>query len=606
MKLRLFAFDDERIDPFHDGLLRIHRHAAMSIAVQVPGKQEDAGQSEADVVVECTYAAPGWVQMPEQGQTPTRHGRPEVLSRVLDYAKECLARGGYDIILLDNTLRSPTGDQRDYGVDELLPVAREGSPDALIAIITGYRMIADERSEALHRAFGNEVRADMWLPKTSESLCDTLCSIILLVARGKADRERRLALEPLDQKNREELADGVVPEGTIFTSPAMANVVALAVRGARSPSTPVFILGPTGAGKKHLIDIIRANDPRGEDTPWELVNCGAIPKDSNAQIAYLFGYEKGDYTGSVQAGPGAVRRADGGNLVLDEVHTLSHEAQQALLHVIDQGDARDLAGRAYRVSLRVVAASNMERQRLKGPLLTDFLRRLWCWPIEIPSLNSRRDDIAPLASEFVREASAEAGRPITITPEALEFLRNQDWSEAEVSQLRNTIRNAAIRSGAEIQVAHVRKAYESLSLSETASVEGTFVVPATDLDGWMGKLDLQELHRLCVDIWESRGENIENNPDNLVGMLACSPYYLRAVLAAFWHALRKERDTFNELFGLLRPPREKMELRQYLQKAARDYPTVFPAGKGRKNFGVSDLIADGEDLRGAGFRLQLT
>lgn len=604
MKLRLFAFDDERIDPFHDGLLRIHRHAATSIAVQVPGKQ-DVDDPKADVVVECTYAAPGWVEMPEKGPTPARHGRPEILARVLDYARECLARGGYDIILLDNTLRSPTGDQRDYGVDELLPIAREGSPDALIAIITGYRMIADERADALQRAFGNEVRADMWLPKSSDSLCDTLCSIILLVARGKADRERRLALEPLDQRNREELAKGAVPEGTIFTSPVMAKVIADAVRGAQSPSTPVFILGPSGAGKKHLIDIIRANDPRGEDAPWELVNCGAIPKDSNSQIAYLFGYEKGDYTGSVKAGPGAVRRADGGNLVLDEVHTLSHEAQQALLHVIDQGDARDLGGRAYQVSLRVVAASNLERTRLKGPLLNDFLRRLWAWVIEIPSLNHRRDDIAPLAIQFVREASAEADRPVSITPEALEFLRHQDWSEAEVSQLRNTIRNASIRAGSEIQVSHVREAYESLALTETAAVQETPVVTGADLDGWLARIDLRELNRLCVEIWQSRGKNIENNPDNIVAGLACSPFYLRAVLAAVWSELCKDRDTFNQLFGFLSPPREKMELRQYLQKAARDYPAVFPAAKGRKNFGMSDLVADGEDLREAGFRLQL-
>ena len=144
----------------------------------------------------------------------------------------------------------------------------------------------------------------------------------------------------------------------------------------------IFLLGPSGAGKKHLIDVIRANDPRGPDAPWELLNCGGISKDSH--VAYLFGYEKGDFTGTSKSNMGSLRRANGGNLVLDEVHNLSVEAQQALLHAIDpeQGDAKDFGGRSYKVSVRVIAASNRKRSELKMALLPDFLERLWCWPVE--------------------------------------------------------------------------------------------------------------------------------------------------------------------------------------------------------------------------------
>jgi len=608
IRLKLFAFDDERIDPFHDGLLRIHKQAGTRIVVQVAGQPRQNGKSQADILVECTYAAPGWASLSADEQAPARRGRPEVLSRVLAYAKKCLERGGYDIILLDNTLSGPSGDQRDYGVDVLLPIARKGSPDALIAIITGFPMITDERVDAIRRAFSGPALADMWLPKMSEALCDTLCSIILLVARGKADRERRLALEPLDLQNRQRLAGGVVPDSTVFASPAMTKVIADAIQGARNPWVHIFLLGPTGAGKKHLIDVIRANDPRGESAPWELVNCGGISRDSH--IAYLFGHKRGDFTSSTRDNPGALRRADGGNLILDEVHNLSKEAQQALLHVVDQGDARDFAGRSYKVSVRIVAASNRGREELERDILPDFLNRLWLWAVEIPSLNSRRDDVVPLAMEFAREAGRNARQEMEFAPEALDCLKGHDWARGEVRQLRNTVLNAAVRALNEesrrIGLGHVTEALKALSLGQQAAPNPAGIVQASVGEGWLGELHTSKLRQLCQEVWTSQGSCIGNNPDNIVAQLACSPYYLRAVLAAFHEALREDRaEIFNSIFGLLRPPREAMGLRQYLQQKSRQFPTVFVPKSGTKNYGVRDLVADGKMLRQAGFIVDL-
>lgn len=480
IRLKLFAFDDESIDPFEDGLLRIHKYAGTRIAVVEALQRDKAPDPKCDILVECEYAAPTKLPPSASGE----FGREAIVDRVLEKTQECLEQGGYDIILLDNTLNHPaTGEHSDYGVEVLLPRARAGSPGALIAIITGYPMIMSNRTNGLYRAFVGNTRADLWLTKVSEPLCDTLYSIILLVARGKADRERRLALEPLDRQNREKLANSTVPYGTVFTSPAMANTITEAIKGAKIPNIHIFLLGPTGVGKKHLLEVIKANDPRGPNAPWVLVNCGSIPKDSNSQIAYLFGYKKGDYTGADRDNQGALRKANRGNLILDEVHALSRDAQAALLHAIDQGDARDFAGRDYRVSVRVIAASNKDRHELEDFLERDFLNRLWVWPVEIPSLNDRRDDICPLALEFARQAGTDNGMEIGIALDALDLLKSYDWSKGEVRQLRNTVMNGAIRAvsdGArQMQKEHIQEAIKALSraVDEDESVYMDIPVP---------------------------------------------------------------------------------------------------------------------------------
>jgi DNA-binding NtrC family response regulator len=274
--------------------------------------------------------------------------------------------------------------------------------------------------------------------------------------------------------------------------------------------------------------------------------------------------------------------------------------------VIDHGDVRDFGGRPYKVSVRIVAASNKKRHELEKTLNSDFLNRLWCWTVEIPSLNSRREDVVPLATQFVQEAAEKAGRTITISPEALELLSTSDWSQGEVRQLRNTILNAAVRAGDEIGIEHVRVALESLSLNSEDSDTETSVPSPNQMEGWLGEVDLSKLERLCREIWASRGRNIKNNPDNVVGNLTFSPYYLRAVLVAFFLALKKDRKTFDDIFGFGSGRRKGSGLRQYLANQTNKYPQAFPCTPGYTEYRVTGLRADGEDLADAGFELRLT
>lgn len=590
IRLRLFAFDDENIAAFEDALMKVHRHPGTKICVSPAGEKHER-ELKCDTLVEYTFSAPGHLTgdfMPKKGEQLRALGPDNVLDRVLQQTSKILRQGGFDIILLDNTVRSVIkGDTPDYGVNILLPVARETNPHAFIAIITGYPVIGDQHPEMLEKAFSNETKADIWLPKKAETLCDTLCSIILLVAKGKKDRERREALEPLDQQNREQLKEFKIPKGMVYESPIMAKTISDAVKGARSPDTHIFILGPSGVGKKHLTDTIIVNDPRGKNIPYERVNCSSLPKDEDNQIAYLFGYKSGDFTGATKDHPGFMRTVKGGNLCLDEIHCLLPRTQTILHDVIEHdGSCRDFKGRKYNVNVRIIAVSNIPHEELQTYLNHDFLARLRQWFVHIPSLNQRRDDTRKLADTFVKKKSKANKHKMIITADAIDFLLRVDWAKKdEVRGLENLIGNAFIRAKSDdlnqINTDCIKEAIGSLWPEETNSPEITDIsnIPKKIAgDTWFSELDFGEIKKLCKDIWDKRNEAGESNilfrppskkdergrnhPDMIPRVieaerLSGSPeHYIKAVLALFWYFLKESKlqsekpmDEFYKVFG---------------------------------------------------------
>lgn len=223
----------------------------------------------------------------------------------------------------------------------------------------------------------------------------------------------------------------------------MARAVRLGERAAKS-GIPVLLEGESGVGKEVFARALQgASDRRGR--PFVTVNCGAIPV--NLVESILFGHEKGAFTGATERHAGKFVEANGGTLFLDEVSELPLEAQVKLLRAIQEGEVDPVGGRkTVKVDIRLVSATNrdlIEAVR-QGRFREDLYYRLNVFPISIPPLRNRREDIPALARRFLARFSAEEGRPIrAISEEAMALLCRFDWP-GNVRQLENAMFRAVI------------------------------------------------------------------------------------------------------------------------------------------------------------------
>jgi two-component system response regulator AtoC len=204
----------------------------------------------------------------------------------------------------------------------------------------------------------------------------------------------------------------------------------------------VVLLGETGTGKDVLADAIHRRSPRAAEA-YVRLNCGALP-DALLE-SELFGYERGAFTGAVQAKPGLLEVADGGTLFLDEIAELPLGMQVKLLRVLEDGEITRVGGvRPRRVDVRIICATNRDlAARVEhGAFRQDLYFRINGITLTIPPLRARRGEIAPLAREFVREACRRAGRlQLRLTEESLLMLENYGWP-GNVRELRNAIERA--------------------------------------------------------------------------------------------------------------------------------------------------------------------
>jgi transcriptional regulator with GAF, ATPase, and Fis domain len=216
------------------------------------------------------------------------------------------------------------------------------------------------------------------------------------------------------------------------------RIVDLVARGDLS----VVLLGETGTGKDVLADAIHRRSPRAA-AAYVRLNCGALP-DALLE-SELFGYERGAFTGAVQAKPGLLEIADGGTLFLDEIAELPLGMQVKLLRVLENGEITRVGGvRPRRVDVRIICATNRDlAARVEtGAFRQDLYFRINGITLTIPPLRARRGEIAPLAREFVREACRRAGKSqLRMTDEALVMLQNYGWP-GNVRELKNAMERA--------------------------------------------------------------------------------------------------------------------------------------------------------------------
>jgi len=339
-----------------------------------------------------------------------------------------------DLVLMDIGLPGMSGLEGIRAVKAL-------RPETLIIVITAYEDVQTIIAAMKGGAFDYVVK-----PLHAETLENAVGIALETVRLQKEVRELQA----------QSLRDNVPL--FIGDSHAIRDVMEFVESVAKSPDTPVLILGPTGAGKELVAAAIHYRSPNFRG-PMVSVNCAAIPKE--LLESELFGYEKGAFTGASHAGKkGLVEEAAGGTLFLDEVSDLSADAQAKLLRFLEDGEFYRVGGtRRLRATARIVSATNRDLEALvaKGTFRGDLYYRLAVVRVAVPALRARRDDILPIARHFLVEFTKKFGRAVArFSPEAEETLLAHAW-EGNVRELRNVVERAVLTGrGQQIEAADLQ------------------------------------------------------------------------------------------------------------------------------------------------------
>jgi two-component system, response regulator FlrC len=241
----------------------------------------------------------------------------------------------------------------------------------------------------------------------------------------------------------------------VIIDAASRALYALAARVAATDCT-VLVSGESGTGKEVLARFVHDRSPRSRQ-PFVAVNCAAIPE--NMLEAMLFGYERGAFTGATAAHPGKFEQAQGGTLLLDEISEMPLSLQAKLLRVLQEREVERLGSRTMvSLDVRVVATTNRDlRAEVKaGNFREDLFYRLCVFPMTIPALRERRDDVLPLAMRLLEMRTSPGARIPALAADAAQLLLTYPWP-GNIRELDNLLQRAAILcGGAVIDASHIR------------------------------------------------------------------------------------------------------------------------------------------------------
>lgn len=232
-------------------------------------------------------------------------------------------------------------------------------------------------------------------------------------------------------------------EGIVGKSPVLVDVFDLVTQVAPS-DTSVLILGESGTGKERIADCIHNLSPR-KNKPFVKINCAALP--ATLIESELFGHEKGAFTGALDKRIGKFERADKGTIFLDEIGEMPPDLQVKLLRVLQEKYIERIGSREVtKVDVRIIAATNrnLEKEVAEGRFRLDLYYRLNVFPIELPALRERTEDIPALASHFINIYNRKAGKKITgLSDKALKNMSAYDWP-GNIRELENLIERAVL------------------------------------------------------------------------------------------------------------------------------------------------------------------
>jgi DNA-binding NtrC family response regulator len=320
------------------------------------------------------------------------------------------------------------------GVDgmELLKRVQEKRPDVAV-VVAAPTPSTEAASQALREGAFDYVSK----PFNSEELNSVVSRAVEM---STLQRENR--------RLREQLDVAAMAAEFIAESPSSRRMLATIRRVAPSRAT-TLIQGETGTGKELVARMLHFWSRRAEG-PFVAVNCKAFA--DGVVESELFGHEKGSFTGAIRDRQGCFERASGGTLFLDEIGEAGPAFQAKLLRVLEDGEVMRVgASKPRKVDVRIVAATNrgLRREVEAGRFRADLFFRLNVIPINIAPLRDRTEDVLALARYFLIAHSADAGRPITLSPEAEQALLAYPWP-GNVRELENVIERAVVMSGAEV------------------------------------------------------------------------------------------------------------------------------------------------------------
>ncbi len=335
-------------------------------------------------------------------------------------AIEKVERETFDMVLTD--LMMPEMDGM-----ELLRIVKGTRPELPVIMMTAYGSI-DNAVEAM------KIGANDYITKPVD-FKDLFMRISKVQQESLLIRENRLL--------RMEVRKKFEFSNLIGKSKKMQEVFSLIEKVAPSHST-VLIYGGSGTGKELVAKAIHYNSPRA-DHPFLPFNCGAIPE--TLVESELFGHTKGAFTGAIQAKKGLFEEANGGTLFLDEISTIPPSVQVKLLRVLQEKEVMKVGStERTKIDVRLIAATNEDLEGLmkKGKFREDLFYRLHVFPIFLPDLKDRKEDIPLLAYHFLERYSKEAKKEIKgFSKEAMNLLLEYDWP-GNVRELENAIERAVI------------------------------------------------------------------------------------------------------------------------------------------------------------------
>lgn len=352
------------------------------------------------------------------GDTLELAGRPYIAVDGGEQALKVLASQAFSIVLSDVRMMPMDG-------IELLKAIRVRLPHLPVVLMTAYAEV----------------------DKAVDAMRSGACDFLLKPFEPKA---------LLAHINKYELPDTGESAGVVAIDPASRELFTIAQRVAQTDAT-VLLTGESGVGKEVVARFIHRHSGR-KDGPFVAINCAAIP--DTLLEATLFGYEKGAFTGAQQAQAGKFEQAQEGTLLLDEVTEMPLGLQAKLLRVLQEREVERVGGKKpVALNIRIIATSNrdMAEAVAKGTFREDLFYRLSVFPVAIPALRQRREDIVPIARHFIVEHGGRLGRTgVSLSAEAEQALMAHSWP-GNVRELENAIQRALILAPAGIiDPAHLR------------------------------------------------------------------------------------------------------------------------------------------------------
>ena len=304
--------------------------------------------------------------------------------------------------------------------------------------------------------------------------------------------ENVLKLKRLEDENRE-LRERVGKHEIVHTGEAMRRVMAQVDRVAASESR-VCILGETGTGKELIARALHERSAR-RNGPFVTLNCAAVPAELIE--SELFGHEKGSFTGAASRHLGRFEQAHRGTLFLDEIGDMPLVMQAKLLRVLEESQVERVGGdRPIPVDVRVIVAThrNLDEQVKKGAFRQDLYHRIYVFPLLLPPLRERADDIPALVAHFAARVAAQNGwRPKPFHPDAIQALSRYAWP-GNVRELRNVVERLLLLAEGPVDIESVRLALPTAAANGVAPDQSHFQGSLAErVDGFERETILAEL-----------------------------------------------------------------------------------------------------------------